>query len=141
MRQVKNGDRVKVHYTERLENGRVLDTSKDDQPLEIRIGSNIIPLLEEAIKGMEVREAKSITIPPEKAYGPRREELVTEVKKNKLPANITPGVGQQIKLQQPDGDYVNAVIVDIKEDKITLDANHPLAGSPLVFDVELLEIA
>ena len=141
MNQAKNGDRVKVHYTEKLENGRVLDTSKGDLPLEIKIGNNTVPLLERVIKGMKILETKSITIKPEKAYGPRRKELITEIKKNKLPKNFTPAIGQRIKLRQEHGDNIDAVIMDIKENTITLDANHPLAGATLILEVELIDIA
>ena len=141
MRYAKNGDKVKVHYTEKLENGKLLDTSKGDRPIEIRIGNNIVPLLEKAIKGMKALDKKSITIPPEKAFGSRRKELIMEMRKSELPENITLVIGQQIKMRQKDGDYINAVIMDIKEDTVTLDANHPLAGRTLIFDVELVEIA
>jgi len=141
MRYVNNGDKVKIHYTEKLENGKVLDTSKCDRPIEITIGNNIVPLLENAIKGMKASDKKSITIQPEKAYGSKRKELIMEVRKSKLPEDITLVIGQKIKMRQKDGDYLNAVITDIKEDTVTLDANHPLAGRTLIFDIELVEIA
>jgi FKBP-type peptidyl-prolyl cis-trans isomerase 2 len=140
MRYVKNGDKVKIHYTEKLENGKVLDTSKGDRPIEITIGNNIVPLLEKALKGMKVSDKKSITIKPEKAYGSRREDLIVEMKKSKLPEDITLVVGHKIKMRQKDGDDINAFITDIKEDTVTLDSNHPLAGRKLIFDMELMEI-
>ncbi|MDY7035145.1 MAG: FKBP-type peptidyl-prolyl cis-trans isomerase [Thermodesulfobacteriota bacterium] len=132
MRLANKGDMVKVHYTEKLENGRILDTSKGDQPIELKIGNNIVPLFEKAIKSMRRLETKSIKVPPEKAYGPRREELIIEVAKNKSPENISPVIGHKVKLRQPNRDNINAVITDIKKkygnprckSSISRQANH-----------------
>ena len=141
MSKVKNGDSVKVHYTGQLINGDVFDTSKDRQPLEFEIGSGkVIPGFEKGIIDMEVGESKRITIAPEEAYGPRREELVVNVMKSDFPDHITPSVGQQLQMRQQDGSSVNVFIIDIDENNVTLDANHPLAGYTLYFDVELVEI-
>jgi len=142
MTQAKHGDMVKVHYTGRLENGMVFDSSKDRQPIEFTIGSgNVIPGFEKGIIGMEIGETKTITIPPEEGYGPRREELIVDVKRSDFPENITPAIGQQLQIRQPSGNFISVTITDMNEDVVTLDANHPLAGSTLVFDVELIEIA
>jgi peptidylprolyl isomerase len=142
MRQAKNGDMVKVHYTGKLENGEVFDTSKDRQPLEFTIGDgDLIPGFEEGIIDMEIGETKSITIPSEKAYGPRKEELVVKVTKDNFPDDITPVTGHQLQVKQKDGNLINLTITGIDEDTVTLDANHPLAGYDLIFDVELMEIA
>ena len=142
MSQVKNGDTVKVHYTGKLENGKVFDTSEDRQPREFTLGSGkIIPGFEKGIIGMEVGEAKTITVPPEEAYGPRRNELIVDVEKTDLPENITPAIGKQLQIRQKDGNPIKVTITDMNEDTVTLDANHPLAGNTLFFDVELVEIA
>ena len=142
MGQAKNGDTVKVHFTGRLENGEVFSNSKDDQPLEFTLGSGkIIPGFEEGIIGMEVGETKTITVPPEEAYGPRRKELIVDVEKTDLPENITPAIGEQIQIRQKDGNPIKVTITDMNEDTVTLDANHPLAGNTLFFHVELVEIA
>jgi len=140
--QVKNGDTVKVHYTGKLENGKVFDTSEDRQPREFTLGSGkIVPGFEKGIIGMEVGEAKTITVPPEEAYGPRRNELIVDVEKTDLPENITPAIGKQLQIRQKDGNPIKVTITDMNEDTVTLDANHPLAGNTLFFDVELVEIA
>ena len=143
MAQAKNGDKIKVHYTGKFEDGTVFDTSEERGPLEFTIGSGaVIPGFEQSIVGMEVGENKTITIPPEEAYGPRREELIWERKKNEFPEGITPAVGKQVgvRLNQPDAPLINALITDVSEDTVTLDANHPLAGKTLVFDIELVGI-
>ena len=142
MSQAKDGDTVKVHYTGKLENGTVFDTSKDSQPLEFAVGSGkIIPGFEKAIIGMGVGDAKSITVPPEEAYGPSRKELIVDIKKTDLPEDITPAIGKQLQVQQKDGNPIEITITDMDEDTVTLDANHPLAGNTLLFEVELVEIA
>ncbi len=142
MSQAKNGDTVKVHYTGKLENGTVFDTSKDRQPLEFTIGSGgIIPGFEKGIIGMEIGDTKTITVPPEAAYGPRRKDLVVDMKKTDLPEDITPAIGKRLRMRQKDGNPIKITITDMDEDTVTLDANHPLAGNRLVFEVELVEIA
>jgi len=142
MVKAKIGDKVKVHYTGKLEDGTVFDSSREGEPLEFTIGSGeIIPGFEEQIIGMEEGEKKTFTIPPEKAYGPHREELIIEVRKEEFPPDITPEVGQHLQLRQPDGHVFYVVVTDVQEDSVTLDANHPLAGKDLVFDVELLEVS
>ena len=140
MSRTKQGDRVKIHYTEKLEGGQVLDTSKGSPPLEITIGRGIVPLLEEGADGMKVGERKAIRIPPEKAYGTRLNELVLDVKRSSLPRDLEPILGKKVKFRGRDGNRINAIITDIKEDTLTLDANHPLAGKALVFEIELIAI-
>ncbi len=143
MAEAKNGDKIKVHYTGKFEDGTVFDTSEERGPLEFTIGKGeVIPGFEKSIVGMEVDEKKTITIPPEEAYGPRREELIWERKKSEFPEGITPAVGKQVgvRLNQPDAPLINAIITDVSEDTVTLDANHPLAGKTLVFDIELIGI-
>jgi len=141
MNQAKNGDTVKVHFTGKLENGEVFGKSVEGQPFEFTLGaSQIIPGVEEGILGMEVGEKKTIAVPPEQAYGPKREELVVEVKKTDLPEHIEPAVGEPLRLRRTDGDDIEVFVSDISEDTVTLDGNHPFAGMTLLFDLELVEI-
>jgi len=142
MSKAKDGDKVKVHYTGQLENGEVFDTSKQREPLEFIIGSgNVIPGFENGIIDMKVGESKRITISPEEGYGSRREDLVVKVMKSEFPEHITPAIGQQLQIKQEEGDILNVNIIELDEDSVTLDANHPLAGHTLLFDVDLVEIA
>ena len=141
MAQAKAGDTVKVHYTGKLEDGTVFDTSEERTPLEFTIGSGqIIPGFERAVVGMEPGETKTATIPPEEAYGLHREEMTITVEKEQFPDEINPEPGQQLQVQQPDGRMALVVISDVSESTVTLDANHPLAGQPLTFDIRLVDI-
>jgi peptidylprolyl isomerase len=142
MSQARNGDTVKVCFTGRLENGEVFGKSEDESPLEFTLGSGgLIPGVERGIVGMEVGEKKTITVPPEQAYGPKREELVVEVEKSDLPEHVSPTIGKRFRIRQSDGDDFHVIVADISQDTVTLDANHPLAGVTLFFDLELVEIA
>ncbi len=141
MSKVKDGDTVKVHYTGKLEDGTVFDSSKEGEPLELTIGAgNVIEGFEKGVIGMERGGSKTVTIPPEEAYGSMNEELVAKVKKETFPGNITPVIGEQLQLKQQDGNIVNVTITEIRGDTVTLDANHPLSGKTLIFDIELVEI-
>jgi len=136
MSQSKFGDTVKVHYTGKLENGEVFDSSKDGQPLEFTIGKgDVTPGFEKGVIGIEVGRTKTITVPPEEAYGQRSEELIMDVEKTFLPEHTKPAIGQQLQIQQRDGDPINVTIADMNEDTVTLDANHPLAGKTLIFNM------
>ncbi|MCP4570233.1 MAG: peptidylprolyl isomerase [FCB group bacterium] len=142
MSQAKNGDSVKVHYTGKLEDGTVFDSSKDRQPLEFKLGAgNVIPGFDSGITGMAIGDSKTVTIPPDQAYGEVRKDLLVEVDKGEFPKDIKPEIGQELQVQQPDGTPVSVTIVDVQDEKVTLDANHPLAGKTLIFDIELVEIA
>lgn len=142
MAQAKNGDKVKVHYTGRLEDEKVFDSSRNRQPLEFTVGSgSVIPGFEKGVIGMEVGEKKTIKIPPEEGYGPMREALIRTVDKSRLPENIVPAVGRKLRIPKSDGGFLNATVTDMKEDAVTLDANHPFAGKTLIFDLELVGIA
>lgn len=143
MSKAKSGDTVKVHYTGKLEDGTVFDSSRDREPLEFQLGAQaVITGFDNGIKGMEVGESKSITIPPEDAYGDPRSELISTVDKKLFDQqNITPEVGKQLQIPQDDKKFLNVIITAVDEKSVTLDANHPLAGKTLVFDVELVEIA
>ncbi len=140
--KAKNGDTVKVHYHGTLEDETVFDSSKGRDPLEFQIGSGqVIPGFENGIIGMEIGDTKTIIIPAEEAYGPRREELVVSVPKENFPENITPNMGQQLQIRQPDNNLINVIVTEINEESVTLDANHPLAGKTLIFEAELVAIA
>lgn len=142
MSEARNGDRVKVHYTGKLWDGRILGSTENNQPVEFTIGSGqIVPGIEKGIIGMEVGERKTITIAPEDGFGPRREELVVDVNRSELPENMEPAIGQRVRMRQDDGQNIDLMITDMAEDTITLDANHPLAGRMLLFDLELVAIA
>ncbi|MCT8336653.1 FKBP-type peptidyl-prolyl cis-trans isomerase SlyD [Methanoculleus chikugoensis] len=141
MAQAKAGDTVKVHYTGKLEDGTVFDTSEERTPLEFTIGSGqIIPGFERAVVGMEPGETKTATISPEEAYGQHREDMTITVERGQFPEDINPEPGQQLQVQQPDGRAAIVVVSDVTESTVTLDANHPLAGQPLTFDIELVDI-
>ena len=141
MAQAKNGDTVKVHYTGKLEDGSVFDSSRERDPLEMKIGAGrVIPGFEKGVDGMEVGATRTITIEPDEAYGHRRDELTVEVNRNDFPEDITPEVGQYLQIKQPDGSLVDVQVSDVQENIVTLDANHPLAGKTLTFEIELVEI-
>ena len=141
MAQVKKGDTVNVHYTGKLKDGTVFDSSVDREPLRFTLGEGqIIPGFEQGVIGMKPGETKTVNIPADKAYGLHRKELVLVVNKSRIPAHLKPEVGQQLKLNQPDGRAVPVRVTNVSESKVTLDANHPLAGKDLTFKIELVEI-
>jgi FKBP-type peptidyl-prolyl cis-trans isomerase 2 len=141
MPRAKSGDTVRVHYTGRLEDGTIFDTSTDREPLEFTIGSGeVIPGIEHAVTGMAPGESKSATIPPEQAYGPRRDEMVVTVGRERLPQEIEPQVGQRLAVQQQDGRQFHVTVTEVADNAVTLDANHQLAGNRLVFDLELVDV-
>jgi peptidylprolyl isomerase len=137
-----NGNTVKIHYKGTLEDGSVFDSSEGRDPLEFQIGSGqVIVGFEEAVSGMSVGEKKSVTIPVDKAYGPRNEELVIEAPKEHVPADINPEVGQKLQMGGPNGELVMVTVVEVTDSHIKLDANPPLAGEDLNFDIELVEVS
>jgi peptidylprolyl isomerase len=141
IRTAREGDMVKVHYTGRLEDGSEFDTSIGNEPLVFTIGGNeVIPGFEGAALGMTTGELKSVTIAPESAYGPYNDELVVDMPREYIPEDIVPEIGMMLKIVDNDGNEIPVRITVIEENSITLDANHPLAGKTLVFDIELLEI-
>ena len=142
MAQAKTGDTVKVHYTGKLDDGTVFDSSAEREPLEFTLGSgSIIPGFERAVLGMNLGESKTEVIPTDDAYGPHLEEMVVVVDRQQMSIEIEPEIGQQLQLQQQDGQVLPVVITDVSDASVTLDANHPLAGEALTFDIELVEIA
>ncbi|ACH40551.1 peptidylprolyl cis-trans isomerase, FKBP-type [Citrifermentans bemidjiense Bem] len=149
MAQAKEGDRVKVHYTGKLDDGSIFDSSEcaeDDcgcgpGPIEFTIGQGeVIPGFEAGIKGLSVGESKTIHIPVEEAYGERVQEMVAVVPRGDLPPEMNPEVGQQLEVTQEDGQVFSVLVVEVTNETITIDANHPLAGQPLNFELKLVEI-
>jgi peptidylprolyl isomerase len=141
MAAAKPGDRVRVHYTGRLEDGSVFDSSVGGEPLEFTIGSQeVIPGFENAVVGMSPGQSKTENIPVDQAYGPRREDMVISVDRKEIPEDISLQVGQRLRMNQ-DGHQIIVTVEQITPENVTLDANHPLAGKNLVFDIELVEIA
>ena len=141
MSQVKKNDTVKVHYTGKLTNGQVFDSSLEREPLEITVGEGkLIPGFENAILDMKVNDKKTVEIAKEEAYGDVQEELFHQVQKEQLPQDMEPEVGMGLASKGPDGTEHQFRVVDIKDDHIVVDGNHPLAGQDLVFDLELVEI-
>ncbi|MBN2038412.1 MAG: peptidylprolyl isomerase [Spirochaetes bacterium] len=142
MKKAENGDTIKVHYTGTLNDGTVFDTSKNREPLEFTIGSGqVIPGFDLGVIGMEINDKKTLNISCAEAYGERREELMFDVPKTDLPEGINPQVGQQLQMQNNDGQNFIVVISEINDSSIKIDANHPMAGEDLNFDIELVEIS
>ncbi|HET53640.1 MAG TPA: peptidylprolyl isomerase [Ignavibacteria bacterium] len=142
MSEAKKGDKVKVHYTGRLNDGSEFDSSKDREPLEFEIGSQqVIPGFENAVLGLKTGESVTVNIPSDDAYGPRVDEMVLKIEKEKLPPDFNPELGQQFQLPQQNGQNVVVTVTDISDTQIELDANHPLAGKDLTFDIKLVDIS
>jgi FKBP-type peptidyl-prolyl cis-trans isomerase SlpA len=142
MKKAEANDKVKVHYKGTLTSGEVFDSSEGREPLEFTLGSGqVIPGFDKGIEGMEVEEEKTIEISANEAYGPVREELIQDVPKSNLPEDINPEVGMRLVSQTPQGQEIPLVVTEVKDDSITVDANHPLAGEDLKFEVTLVEIA
>lgn len=138
MSQVKNGDTVKVHYTGTLADGTVFDSSLEREPLEFTLGEGqLIPGFEKTVLGMSAGESRTVTIPAEEAYGPYREEMVLEVPRTQLPPDMQPQVGMQLQVGEEQGEGMVVQITQVSDTNITLDANHPLAGKDLTFNIQL----
>ncbi|MDO6515760.1 FKBP-type peptidyl-prolyl cis-trans isomerase [Zobellia uliginosa] len=142
MSQVKENDKVKVHYTGKLATGEVFDSSVErGEPIEFTLGQGqLIPGFEKGLIDMKVNEKKTVNIPKEEAYGLPRTELIQEVPKSQLPQDIEPKVGMGLVSQTQSGQEINLIVTDVKEETIVVDGNHPLAGKDLVFDIEVVEI-
>lgn len=137
----KNGDTVLVHYTGTLSDGNMFDSSRDGDPLEAVLGGNmLIAGFENALLGMEEGETKTVTIQPEEAYGERIEELILSLPREDAPSHMEPEVGMLVQLSTEDDEEFEAVITEVTDENIVLDANHPLAGEALTFELELMEI-
>lgn len=141
MAAAKKGDKVKINYTGKLDDGTVFDTSDGREPLEFTLGNKqVIPGFEEAVLGMEQGESKSFTIESDQAYGPHRDENVMTVALKDLNLDFNPKKGDHLTLQRSDGQQLTVRVADINESQITLDANHPLCGKALTFDITLEQI-
>ncbi len=139
--EVKKGSTVRVHYTGTLNDGTVFDTSRNDEPFEFRIGEGVvIPGFESALIGMKKNETKHVVISPDEAYGQYDLELRVVVQKGKLPPDIEYQEGIVLQIDTAEGYTAHATVVEIKEDAVTLDGNHPLAGETLNFDIELVDV-
>jgi FKBP-type peptidyl-prolyl cis-trans isomerase 2 len=142
MAQVKSGDKIKVHYHGKLTSGETFDSSAGREPLEFEVGSGqVIPGFDEGVTGMAIGEKKTINIPFAEAYGPRNSEMVIEMPKERFPADMELEVGMPLGMSDQNGQQFQVTVVEIKEEIVLLDANHPLAGQDLIFDLELVEIA
>jgi len=139
--QAKQGDKVKLHYTLKDSKGEVIETSKDLMPIEFTIGEGqVIPGIEKGVTDMKPGDSKTVTIPPEDGYGLREEKKIFEYARKNAPDNFDARVGQTVKLHRPNGKPVPVIVLEVNETCFKMDANHPLAGKELVFDLELVEI-
>jgi len=141
MSQAKSGDTVRIHYTGKLDDGTQFDSSAGRDPLEFALGGGqVIPGFDTAVEGMAVGDSKSVAIEPGDAYGERHEQLVQDVPRSALPDDMEASVGMQLQGQSPDGQVSHFIVTAVSETTITVDANHPLAGHRLNFDIELVAI-
>lgn len=141
MQQAKKGDKVKVHYHGRLTSGETFDSSEGREPLAFEIGSGmVIKGFDDGVTGMAVGDKKTVTIPADDAYGALNPDMIIEMPKDRLPQDMEVEVGMPLVMSDPQGQQFQVTVKEIAEDKIVLDANHPLAGKDLVFDLELVDI-
>ncbi|XOV91435.1 MAG: peptidylprolyl isomerase [Bacteroidota bacterium] len=141
MKKVQANDKVKVHYTGKLKTGEVFDSSVERDPLEFIVGAGqMIKGFDQAVNGMELNEKKTVTIPSAEAYGERNEQLISDVAKAELPQDMKPEVGQTLVATDQQGHQTHVLVTEVTETSITIDANHPLAGKDLIFEIELVEI-
>ncbi|MGN6401408.1 MAG: FKBP-type peptidyl-prolyl cis-trans isomerase [Flavisolibacter sp.] len=141
MQQVQNGDKIRVHYHGKLRNGETFDSSNGREPLEFTVGSGqVIKGFDEGVKGMAVGEKKTVEIPVGEAYGEKQQEMMIEFPKEQFPADMNPEVGMQLMMSNGSGQQFPVTVAEVKESSVVLDANHPLAGQDLIFDLELVSI-
>ena len=141
MSQVKANNTVKVHYTGKLADGQVFDTSEGKEPIEFVLGQGrLIPGFEQGLIDMKLNEKKTISIAKEEAYGEVNEQLIQEIDKANLPQDMEPKVGMGLVSKSPEGQEMNLMIIEVKDESVVIDGNHPLAGRDLVFDLEVVEI-
>ena len=141
MQQVKQGDTVKVHYHGKLTDGTTFDSSEGREPLEFEVGSGaVISGFDNGVMGMQEGETRTINIPVAEAYGHKQEDLLMEFPINRFPEGVKPEVGMSLNMSNGSGQSFPVVITEIKDDVVILDANHPLAGQDLVFDIKVVGI-
>lgn len=142
MQQAKSGDTVKVHYSGRLTDGTTFDTSSGRDPLEFKVGNgDVIKGFDEGVTGMYVGDKKTVHIPADEAYGQKDDDRVIEFPRTNFPPDMEPEIGMQLNMTNGSGQVIPVIIIEVGEESITLDANHPLAGEDLIFDIELVDIA
>lgn len=142
MAQVKSGDKIKVHYHGKLNSGETFDSSAGREPLEFEVGSGmVIKGFDDGVTGMTVGEKKTVNIPFDDAYGQRNPDMIIEMPKDRFPKDMEIDLGMSLGMSDENGQQFQVTIVEIKEEVVLLDANHPLAGEDLIFDLELVEIA
>lgn len=141
MTQAKHGDTVRIHYTGRLTDGTQFDSSQGREPLEFQLGSGqIIKGLDAQVQGMAVGDSATVSIPADDAYGPHRPEAIQTVPRDRIPPSIDLSIGARLQATGGDGQPLQLTVVGVDDAEVTVDANHPLAGKDLVFDVELVEV-
>lgn len=141
MQQANNGDKVKVHYHGRLRNGETFDSSQGREPLEFTVGAGqMIKGFDEGVKGMQVGDKKTVEIGADEAYGQREDANLIEFPKDQFPPDMKPEPGMQLMLSNDQGQQFPVTVAEVKEDSVVLDANHPLAGQDLIFDIEMMHI-
>lgn len=141
MQQVQNGDKVRVHYHGKLRSGETFDSSDGREPLEFTVGGGqVIPGFDQGVMGMQVGDKRTVEIDVTNAYGEKSEEMIIEFPKNQFPDDMNPEVGMQLMMNNGQGQQFPVTITEVKEESVMLDANHPLAGQDLIFDIELVEI-
>jgi FKBP-type peptidyl-prolyl cis-trans isomerase 2 len=141
MQQVQNGDKIKVHYHGKLRSGETFDSSDGREPLEFTVGSGqVIKGFDEGVKGMKVGDKKTVEIQVTDAYGEKQQEMMIEFPKDQFPADMNPEIGMQLMMSNGSGQQFPVTVAEVKEESIVLDANHPLAGQDLIFDLELVSI-
>ncbi len=141
MPKAEKGNVVDVHYKGTLDDGTMFDSSEGREPLSFTLGSGeVIVGFDEGVLGMEVGEKKLVNIPAEKAYGPHRKELVLEVGRDQLPPDVNPNRGDKLEMQDPNGNRIPVTVSGLTDEHIILDANPPLAGENLNFELELVAV-
>ena len=141
MAAAKDGDQVAVQYKGTLDDGTVFDESAPESPLTFKIGAGqIIPGFEKAVMGMTEGDAKTVTMPSADAYGQHREDLILNIERGKVPPDIKVEVGQRLQMEKDNGELLHVVVTEVAEESVTLDANHPLAGKDLTFEIKLVSL-
>jgi len=141
MQQAQNGDKVRVHYHGKLRSGETFDSSEGKEPLEFTLGGgDVIRGFDEGVRGMQVGDKKTVEIAVDDAYGQKSQEMIIEFPKSQFPPDMNPQVGQQLMMSNGSGQSFPVTVTDLREESVILDANHPLAGQDLIFDIELVEI-